>query len=70
MHFRPAEPHFVCVVVARFDDATQYVAQLGFIVDKPQQRLALRALHANAKDVLRGRIEVDDQKAVVEKNDA
>jgi hypothetical protein len=55
-------------MIAARDNATQDIAQLWFIIDQPQQRIALGALHADAKNVFCGRIEVDDQEAAVEKN--
>jgi hypothetical protein len=34
VHFTRSEPHFVCIVIARFDDSTQDVAQLRFIINQ------------------------------------
>ena len=70
MHLCSAKPHFICVMVTRCDDTTQYVAKLGLIIDQLQQGFAPRPLHANAQDIFCGRVQVDDQEAVVEKDDA
>ena len=64
------QPHFVGVVVTGFQDATQDVAQLGFVVEEAQQRFAACALHADAEDVFASRVEVDDQQVVVDEDDA
>ena len=61
VHFGSTKAHFICVVVAGFDDATKDVAQFGLIVDELQQGFALRALNADAQNVFGGRIQADDQ---------
>jgi len=70
VHLSSTEAHFVCIVIACFDDATEDVAQLGFIVDKLQQGFALRTLNADTKNVFGGRVQADDQQTLIEKNDA
>jgi hypothetical protein len=70
MHLGRAETHLVGIVVTRFQHPAENVAHLGLVVDEAQQRLAARALLADAEDVLGGGVEVDDQQAVVDENDA
>ena len=54
------EAHFVCVMIAGFDNATKDVTQLGLVVDELQQGLSSRALNADAKNVFGGWIQADD----------
>lgn len=70
MNFSGAESQLVGVVIAGLENAAKNVSQFGFVVDEAQQGLALCPLHADAKDIFRGRIEVDDQQVVVDENDA
>jgi hypothetical protein len=69
MNFASAEPQFVGVVVAGLQDAAKNVSQFGLVVDEAKQGFAARALDADAKDILRGGIEVDDKKVIVNEND-
>ena len=52
--------HLVRVEISRFDDAAENIPQLWLIVNEAQQGLTSSALHANAKDVFGGWIEVDN----------
>jgi len=70
VYFGSTKVHFICVVVSGFNNATKNVSQLRLIVDELQQRLATCALNANAKNVFGGRVQADDQQALVEKDDA
>jgi hypothetical protein len=57
-------------VVTGFQHATQDVAELGFVINQAQQRLAACALHADAEDILRRRVEISDQQAVINEDNA
>jgi hypothetical protein len=70
VHLGRAQAQLVGVIVTRLQHAPENVAHLGLVVDQPQQGLAARALQADAEDVLGRGIEIDDQQAVVDKNDA
>jgi len=61
VHFGRRKPQFVCEMIARCYNATQDVAHFGFIVDKSQQRFALRALLAGAQNVFGSRIQSNDE---------
>ena len=70
MHLGRAQSHLVGVIVTGLQYPPEDVPHLGLVVDQSQQRLAARTLQADAEDVLRRRIEIDDQQAVVDENDA
>ncbi len=70
MHFGRRKTHFVGVMIAGCCDTPQDIAHLRLVVDELQQRLAASPLLADAQDVLRRRIQRDDQEAVVEQDDA
>jgi hypothetical protein len=53
-------------MVARFDDAAEDVAKLGFIADELEQGCAIRAFRADAEDVFCSRIQTDDEEALVQ----
>ncbi len=57
-------------MITRFEHAAQNVAQFRFVIHQAQKRLAARALHADAEDVLRGRIQIDNQKALIDEDNA
>jgi len=56
-------------MVARIQNAPQDVSQLRLITDKPQQRFPARAVYANAEDVFGGRVQVENEQAIVENDD-
>ena len=70
MHFGWPQTQLVRIVIAGRNYPAEDVAQLRFIIDKSQQRLATRAPLADAENVLRGRIQADDEQVLVEQNDA
>lgn len=70
MHFGRRQFHFVGVVIAGRRDARQDFPHLGLVVHKPQQRLAACTLTADAKNILSGRVEVNDKQAFVKQDDA
>lgn len=57
------------MVTAR-GNARQDIAHLGLVVDQLQQRLTVRALLADTKDVFGGRVQRNDQKMFIKKDDA
>jgi hypothetical protein len=57
-------------VVARVHDPPKHIAHFGLVIDQLQQGLAARPRDADPKDVLGGRIEVNDQQAAVDEDDA
>jgi hypothetical protein len=57
-------------VVAGGDDAAQDFAQLGLVVDELQQRLTPGSRAADAENVFCRWIYVDNQQAVIKKDDA
>ena len=62
--------HFIGVVIAGGGDARQNLAHFRLVIDELQQRLARGALATDAKNIFGGRIEVDDEKVLVEQYDA
>lgn len=68
VHFGWRQAHLVGVVIAAFYDAAQYVAQLGFVVDKLQKRFAVRACFADTQNIFRRRVESDDEQCAVEQD--
>lgn len=70
MHLCRRKVHFVGVMIARLNDASQDVTHLGLIVDETQQGSAACALLADSKDVFGGRVERDNQQVIVEQDDA
>jgi hypothetical protein len=69
VHLARREAHLVRILVARDGDPAQDLAHLGFVVDQPQQRLAVGASAADAEDVFCGRIQVDNQQVIVQQDD-
>jgi hypothetical protein len=63
------ETHFIGKVIAGRGDAAQDFAHFGFVVDEAQQRLATRPRTADAENIFGGRVQVDDEKIVVEQDD-
>jgi hypothetical protein len=52
-------------VIARRTDPAENVAELGVVVEQPQQRFAAGAPLADAEDILRGGIQINDEQVPV-----
>ena len=63
------EPHLVGEVVARRRDARKNLAHFRFVVHESQQRFSPCARATDAEDVLRRRVQVDDEQVVVQQDD-
>ena len=57
-------------MIAGLEDPAKNVPQFWLIVDEAQQRLAAGPLYADTEYIFGRRIEVEYQKALVDKNDA
>jgi hypothetical protein len=55
-------------VIARYADPAEDVAQLGIVVEQPQQRFAACTTLAYTEDVFRGRVEAKDKQVPVEQD--
>ena len=62
--------HFVRVVISGYDDAAEYFPQLGLVVNESQQGLAARSRTTDAEDVFCCGVDVDNQQAVIQEDDA
>ena len=57
-------------MIARVTDPAENVAELGVVVEQPQQRFAAGAPLADAEDILRGGIQINDEQVPVQQDDA
>ncbi len=62
--------HFVGIVITARGNARQYFPHFGLIIDELQERLAAGAFTTDSQHVFRGGVQIGDQKAVIEQNDA
>lgn len=70
MHLGRRKLHFVRIVCASRHHTTENVTHFRLIVDEPQQRFSIRAFLADAENIFGGRIQADDQKVLVQKDNA
>ena len=70
MNFGRPQTQFIRVMVAGLNGTTQDVAQFRLVINQPQERFAARAARTNTKNIFRGRIQADDEKACIKKNNA
>jgi len=70
MHLGRRKTHFVRIVRAGCQHTTEDVAHFRLIVDESQQRFSVRSPLADAENIFRGRIQANDQKVIVQKDDA
>lgn len=70
MHLGRRKSHFVRIVRSGCHHTTENVAHFRLIIDESQQGFSVGSFLADAENIFGGRVQADNQKVLVQKDDA